>query len=158
MPVFTCALICVSLLLINWWKLKNFNSFAVFFTATVQSVKRMYLIEVKNITLPCIEVLGVFSWRILLCLALKYWECSAEEYYFALHWSIGSVQLKNVNFLCLEVLEVFNYSVMSNFRARNKCRVYSAKARNWNDLPVLCKFLAIFCMALGIVVAHYMQL
>jgi hypothetical protein len=40
-----------------------------FFSATVQSVKEIYLIEVKNITLPCIEVLGVL----------------AEEYYFALH-------------------------------------------------------------------------
>jgi len=51
----------------------------------------MCLIEVKNVTLPCIEVFGVFSWRILLCFALKYWECSTEECYFAVHWSTGSV-------------------------------------------------------------------
>ena len=51
----------------------------------------MYLIKVKNI-----------------CLALKYWECSTEEYYFALHWSFGSVQLKNITFSCIEVLGVFS--------------------------------------------------
>jgi hypothetical protein len=41
----------------------------MFFSATVQSVKEKYSIEVKNITLPYVEVFGVL----------------AEEYYFALH-------------------------------------------------------------------------
>jgi len=63
----------------------------MFFSATVHFFKEMYLIKVKNI-----------------CLALKYWECSTEEYYFALHWSFGSVQLKNITFSCIEVLGVFS--------------------------------------------------
>jgi len=37
-------------------------------------------------------------------------ECSAEEYYFALRCSIGSVQLKNVTLPYIEVLEVFIFS------------------------------------------------
>jgi hypothetical protein len=62
-------------LLINWWKLKNFNSFTVLCSATFQSVK-------------CISL----RYRILLCFALKYWDCSTKECYFALHWSTWSVQ------------------------------------------------------------------